>query len=164
MERRVVRPGMFIRPLALVLIFFAVVVCVLIASGGGTWIAIGLLELVVVGGVGVRLLMVGVGTKQNDVFIRNFFTATRIPNSEVRSIGFRSRPGYGGTEEWVGYLEQNDGSGLWIWATEAGRATGAPHASMVKRLTLLCEALGQPLAAPRSGRDVPKGDSRKTEQ
>lgn len=148
---------MFIRPAAvLILVCAAGLTAGFVAQPfaqnrpGGAWImfAVGLLIGPVMFLLGFRLFRLGVYANDGTLTVRSFLRTVRLPASEVRSIGFRTRPGYAGIGEWVAYLEKQDGSGIWLWATEAGRSSGPPHATMARRVACLAEALGIGVTPP----------------
>lgn len=138
-------------PLGLFLSFCAVVIGLFLSTGGGVWIAVGLVEMVGLGWLGLRLYNLSVGVRGDALVILNFVSTTRVPVYQVQSIGFRTRPGAYGISKWVAYLAKTDGTGLWLWATEAGRASGPPKASVVDRVTTVCHAIGQDVAEPLAG-------------
>jgi hypothetical protein len=140
---------MFIRPGGLFLAFVAVCIGVGLfvtpfahnpPSGAPVLAVVGVAVLLGGGWLGLRLFKLGLEVRGESLIIRNFKTTTRVPIVEIRSIALRQRRGYGG-DEWVGYLEKVDGTGFWLWSTEAGPAWRPPHERMVAQLQSLCDAI-----------------------
>lgn len=96
----------------------------------------------------LRLSRLGIAVHGSTLCVRSFTATTRIPVSEIRSVSLRTTRGR--QAEWMGYLETLDGSGMWLWATEAGPARRPPRRSATSQLRALCATLGITYTGPAS--------------
>ena len=156
MAAETLRPGLFVRPAVVllgVLSFLAAVIMIVAAVAPGKSRApayvgvIGVFLLVFVA-FSIRGLMIGVSVANGALVARSFFDTRRVPTEQITNIGFRGRPGAYGIEEWVAYVSVRDGTGFWLWATEAGRTSGPPNRTVSDRLMRFCYAHRLPLTEP----------------